>query len=74
MKLIIDNQTSLGHSVALSMVNDVMNMGRISTTHKGKQYCFVTQFEKYGKKVLVIADKNDKSDKFIIRDDYENKT
>ena len=62
-KLIIENRTDLGLLEILGYVGDVINIGKISKTSKGKQYCFITTY-KGG--IVVYADKNKKSDRLII--------
>ena len=63
-KLIIENQTDLSLLEILGYVNHVVNMGKISKTSKGEQYCFLTT---YRGGIVVYADKNKKSDRLIIR-------
>jgi len=62
-KLIIENRTDLGLLEILGYVGDVINIGKISKTSKGEQYCFITTY-KGG--IVVYADKNKKSDRLII--------
>jgi len=64
MKIIIENKTDLSYSVVFSRVMLVMDMGRISETAKGKQYCFVCTWDDG---IIVSAFKNEKSDRFVIR-------
>lgn len=65
-KIIIDNQSSISDSLALVYVTKVINMGKVSNSHKGKQYCFVTVWD--DDNIVIYADKNKKSDKFTIFD------
>lgn len=44
MKLIIDNRTKLSDGSAVARVMKVIEMGRVSETKAGKQYCFATTF------------------------------
>lgn len=66
-KIIIDNQSHISDSLALTYVAKVINMGKVSNSHKGKQYCFVTVW--YDHNMVIYADKNKKSDKFTIMDE-----
>lgn len=67
-KIIIQNDSSISDSEAILRVFSVIQEGRISASRYGAQYCFATRF----KDCMVISDKNKKSDRFIIRDNYEN--
>jgi len=67
-KLIIENRTDRPISELLGYIASVLDMGKISETSKGKQYCFATTF-KDG--IVIFADKNKKSDKLIITKDEE---
>ena len=62
-KIIIENRSDLSLADAVSRVNHVITEGKISKTSKGKQYCFVTTWPD---KIVVLASKNDKSDRFVI--------
>lgn len=69
MKIIIDNRTDCSWKEVFFMVQHVIDMGKISETKKGKQYCFVTKFQKFNdfhKSIYVSTDKNNKSDRFVI--------
>lgn len=68
MKLIIDNRSRLEDSECLTLIQRVMEEGRVS--NNGKQYCYVTRF--HGG-VTVYSDLNKKSDRFIIVDSEQNK-
>jgi hypothetical protein len=62
-KLIIENRSDLSMEEALDKVKHVVNVGRISETSKGKQYCFVITWPDG---IYVCADKNKKSDRLIV--------
>lgn len=68
-KLIVENRTDMPMLEALVYVRHVMGEGRVSETGKGKQYCFCTVF-KDG--VVVSADLNKKSDKFVVYKERSN--
>ena len=59
-KIIIHNRTDKPLTLILSYVIQVVQMGRISMM--GKSYCLATRFPD---RVLIYAEPNDKSDKFI---------
>jgi len=63
-KIIIENRSNVSWGIVLRLVAQVIDDGRISETSKGKQYCFATHFKRFG--VYVYADKNKKSDRFVI--------
>jgi len=67
-KIIIDNQTPISDIAALVCVARVIEMGRISETSRGKQYCFATSFGERDAEgaVVVMAVLNRKSDRFLI--------
>ena len=69
-KIIIKNNTDLLLQDVLPFVNNVISSGKISTTGKGKQYCFLTTFDYEDMEIHVACDLNKKSDKFTI---YERK-
>lgn len=45
MKLIIDNRSSLTDAEALTRCLAVINMGKVSVSQHGKQYCDHSNFE-----------------------------
>ena len=53
-KLIINYDEELKETEVLEYVKEVIRLGKVSETNKGKQYCFVTQF---ADGVIVFADK-----------------
>lgn len=68
-KLIIENRTlGLSDYQCLAYVEKVIAQGRIS--NNGKQYCYLTAFEKVGGKIMVATDLNKNSDRFVIYDDH----
>lgn len=67
-KIIIENRTKYSMPGILKCIDNVIRMGKISKTGKGEQYCFVTTFKP---DIIVYADKNKKSDRFII--DYDKR-
>lgn len=62
-KIIIDNQTDLSDVDILTYIAQVMNIGLVSETHRGKQYCFQTRFHD-GVHISVI--RNAKSQRFMV--------
>lgn len=67
-KFIVEVWEGIPHTLAMRAVMKVMNMGRISETAKGRQYCFCTVIknpEPPNIKVFVV--KNDKSERFIVQ-------
>jgi hypothetical protein len=65
-KIIIENRTDMHISQAIALVLEVIKLGKISKTAKGKQYCFATRFTN---DLIVVADKNKKSDRFVVYKD-----
>ena len=61
-KIIIQNETDLPMTDAMVYVKHVISHGRISKDET--QYCYVTTWPDG---VIVYADKNKKSDRFIVR-------
>ena len=58
-KLIIHNLTNLSDWDVLHYIIKVVEEGKVSETIKGKQYCFVTIYEKpNGEKYTIVTDKN----------------
>ena len=58
-KLIIHNETELDDLTVLKYIERVVEKGKVSETSKGKQYCFVTIYEKpNGEKYTIVTDKN----------------
>jgi len=70
-KIIIENRSRMDMTDVIFHVRTVMKKGKISKTSKGKQYCFATTFPD---RICVYADKNKKSDKFIIIDNLRTET
>lgn len=65
-KFIIENRCAdISPMMALERVLQVMERGKISKTSKGEQYCFATTFSD---NTIIYADKNKKSDRFVISD------
>jgi hypothetical protein len=60
-RLIIENRTDLTMAEVMIYVEAVLSQGRISDD--GKQYCYVSVFEKY---ITVSSFKNAKSDRLVI--------
>jgi len=65
-KLIIDNRTDLSDFEVLELISKVIKMGRIS--NNGKQYCYGTAINSFGKLYGIWTDLNEKSDRFVIMD------
>ena len=67
-KLIIENKTrGLSDYQCLDYIKQVIGEGRISK--EGKQYCYLTAFNKAeGGQYIVATDLNKRSDRFIIYD------
>lgn len=65
-RIIINNNSSAGDDVAVALVLDVVNEGRIS--NNGKQYCYCTKYSINGFKLMVIPSINKGSDSFQITD------
>jgi hypothetical protein len=63
-KLIIENRSNLKMEDAINYARQVITQGRISESHKGKQYCFCTWFQESD--IVVYADMNKQSDRLII--------
>jgi len=70
-KLIIENRTDIPIKDLLGHIKAVMNMGRISETSKGKQYCFMTTFST-PERIAISSDLNKNSDRLIIWKDRAN--
>lgn len=70
-RIIINNQSKiLEDQDALRLVMKVMERGRISSTSKGDQYCFLTVFS-YGvseEEYRVVSDLTKTGDKFTVYD------
>ena len=63
-KIIIENHISdMPMTQILEYISFVLNQGKISKTHAGDQYCFLTTFTDG---VHVSAFKNEKSDRFVV--------
>ena len=62
-KIIIENNSDLDIDDVLQYVGHVIRKGKISSTSKGDQYCFITTFENG---IYVSSSKNKKSDRFIV--------
>ena len=64
-KIIVDNSSDLGDNVAMQLVKQVIELGRVSDD--GKQYCYVTTFNVGSDTVYAVATHlNKKSDKFFV--------
>ena len=63
-KMIIDNRSELDDNVALQLVKQVIEQGRIS--NYGKQYCYVTTFSVGDCVYAVATHLNKKSDRFVV--------
>ena len=63
-KIIIDNSSDLDDNVAVQMVLQVIELGRVSDD--GKQYCYVTTFNVDDDVYAVGTHLNKKSDKFYV--------
>jgi hypothetical protein len=66
MKIIIENRTKLDAIEALKLVSKVVELGKVSETSKGKQYCFASRMVHKNQEYMVYSDKNKKSDRFVI--------
>jgi len=64
-RIIVENRTKLPMNEVLPYVEKVIADGRISNNNT--QYCYVTSWLSYG--ITVYADKNKKSDRFIVERD-----
>lgn len=62
-KIIIENRSKKTMEEAIEMVRQVIKVGRVSKTAKGKQYCFATVWPD---ETAVYADRNKRSDKFVV--------
>ena len=62
-RIIIENRTDLPMADMIKHVHTVIEMGRISKTSKGKQYCFGVTF---WDGTVVWSDKNKASDRFVV--------
>ena len=62
-KIIIENNSDLEIDDTLSYVGNVIRKGKISSTSKGEQYCFMTMWDNG---IYVSASKNKKSDRFVV--------
>ncbi len=67
-RIIIDNQSGLSDSLAVSLVKSAMAQGKISKNTKGvKHYCWCTVFE-IGTVFTRRKKVNQTSDSFIVQD------
>ena len=62
-RLIIQNDSSISDYEAVLKVSQVISKGRVSKSET--QYCYATLFEDG---VIVFAELNKKSDRFVVRD------
>ena len=63
-KLIIDNRTELSDINVVTLVDKVINQGRISNDNK--QYCYGTGITIEDKEYMIWTYLNKKSDRFVI--------
>lgn len=63
-RIIINNESELPDSDAVSLVLDVIKHGRVS--NNSKQYCYATHVTIDGKKHNIISDVRRKSDSFTV--------
>ena len=63
-RLIIDNRTDISMSEALEYAIAVVKMGRISDG--GESYCYATTFRRGADDVVVVANRNKRSDRLVL--------
>jgi len=63
-RLIIDNRADIPMSEALEYAIAVVKMGRISGG--GESYCYVTTFRRGDDDVVVVANRNKRSDRLLL--------
>lgn len=69
-RIIINNKSDLSDLEAVTIVQDIVERGRIS--NDGKQYCYLMTIEmKSGKKYAIQSGLNKKSDTFTIYNDNQ---
>ena len=68
-KIIIENRTDIGWDGVFLLIENVMDIGRVSGSGDKKQYTYYTTFNSGNRVVGVSAYKNKNSDRFVI--DYD---
>ena len=63
-RIIINNKTDLTDFECLSLIKEVVELGRISNNNK--QYCYYSVFDVNGKEFKVATDLRKNSDSFTI--------